>query len=57
LELVKRGFHVVGAAHGIILGAPDPAGRWDAVYQKMTGKYGLSAKVVLIGLAVTVGKN
>lgn len=28
LELVKHGFHVVAAAPGIILGAPDPTQRW-----------------------------
>ena len=51
LELVKRGFHVVAAAPGTILGAPDPSTKWDNVYREMTAKYGLSKEVTLMGVS------
>ena len=50
LELVKRGFHVV-AGVGAGLGAPDVIATWDAVYQEMTGKYGLAQSAALMGLS------
>ena len=50
LELVKRGFHVV-AGVGAGLGAPDVIATWDAVYQEMTGKYGLAKSAALMGLS------
>ena len=48
-ELVKRGFHVV--VFGVTLGAPDSIAKWDDVYREMTGKYGLSKRVALMGLS------
>jgi acetyl esterase/lipase len=51
LELVQRGYHVVAANPGAILGAPDPTRRWDNVYREMTGKYGLSKQVALMGVS------
>ena len=51
LELVRRGFHVVGAAPGVVLGAPDPNAVWNSVYDVMTTKYGLANRVALMGLS------
>jgi pimeloyl-ACP methyl ester carboxylesterase len=51
LELVRRGFHVVGASPGVVLGAPDPNAVWDTVYDVMTTKLGLSKRVALMGLS------
>ena len=51
LELVRRGFHVVGAAPGVVLGAPDPNAVWDTTYDVMTTKYGLAKRVALMGLS------
>jgi hypothetical protein len=51
LELVRRGFYVVGASPSVVLGAPDPKGILDAVYQEATTKLGLSKKTALIGLS------
>ena len=51
LTLVRRGFHVVCASPSVVLGAPDPQGVWDSVYREMTGKYGLSQHVALMGVS------
>jgi hypothetical protein len=51
LELVRRGFYVVCASPGVLLGAPDPTKRWDVVYEEMTSKYGLSKRFALMGLS------
>ncbi len=51
LELVRRGFHVVGAAPGVVLGALDPNAVWDTVYEVMTTKQNLSKHVALMGLS------
>ena len=51
LELVRRGFHVVGASPGVVLGAPDPNAVWDTLYDLMTTKYGLAKRVALMGLS------
>lgn len=51
LELVKRGFHVVTFGLGNCFGSPDSIAKWDAVYKEMTEKYGLSKRVVLMGLS------
>ena len=51
LELVRRGFHVVGAAPGVVLGAPDPNAVWDTTYDTMITTCGLSTRVALMGLS------
>ena len=51
LELVKRGFHVVVLGLGNTFGAPQAIAKWDAVYTEMTEKYGLSRRIVLMGLS------
>ena len=51
LALVKRGFHVVALGPGNTFGAPQAIAKWDAVYEAMTGTYGLSPKVSLLGLS------
>jgi len=51
MELVKRGFHIVVFGLGNIFGAPDSIAKWDDVYREMTGKYGLSKHVALMGLS------
>ena len=51
MELVKRGFHVVVFGLGNSFGAPDAIAKWDAVYQEMTGKYGLPKSVALMDLS------
>ena len=51
LELAKKGYHVVALSPSLPLGAPDPEGRWDAVYREMTSKYGFSREVALMGIS------
>ena len=51
MELVNRGFHIVVFGLGNIFGAPDAIAKWDAVYQEMTGTYGLSKSLALMGLS------
>ena len=51
LELVKRGFHIVAFGVGNTFGAPDSLVKWDAVYDAMTTRYGLSKRVSLLGVS------
>jgi hypothetical protein len=51
LELVKRGFCVVALNPGNTFGAPQAIAKWDAVYDEMTQKHGLSKRVVMMGLS------
>lgn len=51
LELVKRGFHVVALPLGNTFGAPDAIAKYNGLYREMTGKYGLSSQVALMGLS------
>jgi enterochelin esterase-like enzyme len=44
VELLRRGFHVVYVS-------PDPGKEWDAWYDHLTGKHGLSRKPAFIGMS------
>lgn len=51
VELVRRGFHVVAASPGGMLGSPDAEGRWLAVHRAMSGNYGLAVQCGLMGMS------
>jgi|GEM_PF-115559 len=58
LTLVEQGFHVVAFSLGNTFGSPESIAKYDHVYREMTGRYGLSRRLSMMGgsrqgLAVT----
>ncbi|MHC4984295.1 MAG: GDSL-type esterase/lipase family protein [Planctomycetota bacterium] len=51
VELLEQGFHVAYMDVGGLFGAPQALKHWDAFYELMTDKYGLAAKVALVGIS------
>jgi len=51
IALLKRGFHVAYMQVPDMLGSPEAVGHWNAFYQELTGKYGLSRRAALVGLS------
>ena len=49
--LLGKGFHVAYIEVGGLFGAPKAVEAWDAFYEEMTGKYGMSKKPVLEGVS------
>lgn len=51
IALLKKGFHIAYMRVPNILGCPKAVEHWNAFYQELTSKYGLSKKVALVGLS------
>lgn len=51
LQLLDRGWHLVYCDVADLYGGPEAMRRWDAAYDFMAGKVGLSNKVVLEGMS------
>lgn len=51
LALLERGFHLVYIEVGNTFGAPSAMKRWDAFYNLLTTRYGLSKRPTLEGLS------
>ena len=50
-QLLAKGLHYVCMDVNDMLGSPHSVKHWDALYQEMTAKYGLSKKVALQGIS------
>ena len=51
IALLGKGFHVVYLRVSDMLGCPDAVAAWNALYAKLTGKYGFGKKAALVGLS------
>lgn len=51
IELLKRGFHIAYLKVPDMLGSPEAVNAWNHLYEELTGRYGLSKKVALVGLS------
>jgi pimeloyl-ACP methyl ester carboxylesterase len=51
LKLVERGFHLVTAGPGVLLGHPSGNRHMDAIYAEMVGRHGLAPKPAMVGLS------
>jgi pimeloyl-ACP methyl ester carboxylesterase len=51
LALLEKGYHVVYLNCANTFGSPDTLKRWDAFYERLTTKHGLSKKPVLLGMS------
>jgi len=51
IALLQKGFHIVAMSVPNMLGSPTAVGHWNKFYAELTGKYGFSKKVALVGLS------
>jgi pimeloyl-ACP methyl ester carboxylesterase len=51
LRLLDKGFHVVCAGPGVLLGHPDGNSRMDDIYEALTTQYGFAKKPALSGIS------
>lgn len=51
IALLHKGFHIVYMSVPNMLGSPMAVEHWNQFYAELTGKYGLSRKVALVGLS------
>lgn len=51
IALLNHGFHIVYMSVPNMLGSPTAVEHWNKFYAELTGKYGFSRKVALVGLS------
>jgi pimeloyl-ACP methyl ester carboxylesterase len=51
IALLHKGFHIVYMSVPNMLGSPTAVEHWNKFYAELTGKYGFSRKVALVGLS------
>lgn len=51
VALLEQGYHVVYLNCANTFGSPDTLQRWDAFYERLTARHGLSKKPVLLGMS------